>query len=217
MRLDLRPITRLVLLVVAFWGGPTAAALDAQAPPARTEFCFYPRSLPACQWFLITEAGYAVPLARTAPPDGVPTTARSNPNGALALELGIMRNLTARWAAGATLSFLDLDADESRAAIRARLRRWLSPAVTAELAPGLIVEANDVLSDYPFAPALPGWSLQANLGYRDIALITAQVDVVRAGPETVADLLAGVRAGSGAGAAGLIALGVITVIGILTL
>ena len=128
-----------------------------------------------------------------------------------------MRNLRARWAVGATLSFLDLDADESRAVVRARLRRWLSPAVTAELAPGVILEANDVQSDYRVALALPGWSIQANLGYRDIALLSAQVDVVRAGPETVVDLFAGVRAGSGTGAAGIIVLSVVTIIGILTL
>lgn len=72
------------------------------------------------------------------------------------VNLGLMRNLTPRTALGAALLFSDLDADESRAGVWVRYRRWLSSTTGLEGAVGLLVEANDVPRILVFGPSCPG-------------------------------------------------------------
>ncbi len=201
----------LLLLAVAVALGPTSAHA---AQATDTVVCFRGQPMPRCDWFFITEFGVIARLAGSEP-DLPPLTSRQKVTAVW--ELGAMRNLTPSSAFGATLFFANPDADESRAAVRLRYRRWLKSGFALHVAPGLLVEANDVASDFRFAPKLPGFSGQVGVTWRDRVTASTGIDVVKAGPQTIADWTMSVRAGAGAGAVGLLAIAALTVIGILTL
>jgi hypothetical protein len=98
--------------------------------------------------FLITECGVGLRLTRNA----AQQYAR-NRDVHIAWELGWMRNVNPRWAIGGT-SYLSVDGDGSRFALKPRVRRWLSPTLSFDLSagpvfspPGLVAELALMKSD----------------------------------------------------------------------
>lgn len=189
--------------------GPLSAAGAQQNDTTTKELCFRGRPLPYCRWFILTEVGYSVRLATTSDLGDVRV-------GRISVELGGMRNLGTHSALGATLFFLGLDADESRAGVRARYRRWLEREFSTEVAAGILLEANDVPSGSAFDEGsdVRGFSGQVSFDYRNILALSTQVDIVDAQRSTQVDWFVGARAGSGVGAAGAVALAAVTLIGI---
>jgi hypothetical protein len=130
-------------------------------------------------------------------------------------ELGAAWNVTDHSAVGATLFFAGLDADESRAGVRARYRYWLGSVMSLEVAAGLLLEANDVPLGVSNARTLRGWSGQVSFGFRDIIGVHARVDAAKGSSRTLVDWFAGVQTGSGIGKAGILALAAIALGGII--
>jgi hypothetical protein len=144
----------------------TTAAVRAHAqdpsgaakPTAPRTDCFGGRPLPACSSFWITEASYGFRL--TANGDQYSTRF---PDYTASLEAGWMKNLSERFALGGTASAHLVDG--FKFGIRARGRYWVTPKVSLDLAPGLLVAGT---------PGSPRFTMDASLMYRDRIGFTVQ-------------------------------------------
>ena len=203
-------------VVVLLATDAASARLTAQQPADSTtrEFCFRGAPLPRCRWFAVTEVGVAW-LAVGTQPD--PLFSDSRRRVAATWNLGVMYNLAPRTALGVALLFSGLDADESRAGVQVRYRRWLSSTTGLEGAVGLLFEANDVQSHFSMAPQLPGLTGEVRLEWRELLGLQVRIDRLRAGREQITDLWVGARAGGGVGGVGLAILAAVTLIGLATL
>lgn len=84
--------------------------------------------------FLITEFGYGLRISKSpTPPVG------DNRNFHLEWEFGYMRNVRPNWAVGGT-GYFSADDEGARAAIKARVRRWISPGVGLDFSAGPILK-----------------------------------------------------------------------------
>ncbi len=96
--------------------------------------CFRGRPLPECRSFWITEAGtlYRFDLPQTN--DKWHATLMYN------WEVGLMVNQSERYAIGGSLFFnFDDLTNHTLVGFRARYRRWLSPRISLDIAPGIIL------------------------------------------------------------------------------
>jgi hypothetical protein len=129
---------------------PARAQQVVPAPQASTSVCFRGRPLPRCRAFWLTEFGVS-PF-----------------DGAVAWELGGMRNVGPRSAVGGAL-YLRVDGG-SAYGVKPRFRRWLSPVVALDVAPGFIILAGDGNS--------PGFAGHVGLSFRDWLALTLQAETV---------------------------------------
>ncbi|SEL00578.1 hypothetical protein SAMN05444354_103292 [Stigmatella aurantiaca] len=122
--------------------------------------------MPECQDFLLTE--FAAAIAR-------PSSYRRPPVNAI-WELGYMHNLDeASLALGGTLFFVYDDKERILFGFKPRLRRWLTPWLSAEVGPGVIVGGGNGGS---FAPSYPAFSGHAALNFGDLVSVSAQLEVL---------------------------------------
>jgi hypothetical protein len=92
-------------------------------------------------------------------------------------ELGHMYNRNEKRAIGASLMMAAND-DAFRLAMKARLRRWLTPTVALDLAPGIII----LQTDYDLEmKARLGLTAHAGLSVRDWFGVFAQAEYVKRG------------------------------------
>jgi hypothetical protein len=127
--------------------------------------CFRGRPLPECRTFWITEAGV---LYRFNLPE-------SNHNWHETLmfnwELGLMFNRSKRYAIGGSF-FLNFDdySNNTLVGFRPRYRHWLSPRISLDIAPGIILSESKTRN---FA-----FSGEVMLGVEDIIAAVARLDLV---------------------------------------
>ncbi len=167
---------------------------------------FHPRPLEVTKNFLITEFGYDYRITQTGSFDNAEN---NNKNYHLAVDLGAMRNLSPKWALGAT-AYYSLDDSGSRLAIKPRLRRWLTPEQSIDLSAGPII--GNFGSYYGKSPGLAG---HIGYSYRDWVMLSLGVEIipintvfgVGGSSETIvyksteSTLYAGIRVGSYGGTA----------------
>ncbi|KPK80247.1 MAG: hypothetical protein AMS25_09580 [Gemmatimonas sp. SM23_52] len=167
---------RIVCLVLAL-----AAATASQLPGQN---CFRGRPLPTCRVFAITEIGFGAKLTRE------PFT-----HGLASADLGLMVNLSQDYALGGSLyvGFEDFtDPGYWRFGIKARVRRWLTPWLSLDVAPGIMGYSGEVGdgSDLTFTS-------QISLSFRDQLVLTTQLEYLRYEDYgRVLDAYAGLRFGS---------------------
>ncbi len=172
----------------------------------RQSLTFHPRPLEVTKNFLITEFGYDYRLTQSGSFDDAE---HNNKNYHLNVDIGAMRNLSPKWALGAT-AYYSLDDSGSRLAIKPRLRRWLTPEQSIDLSAGPII--GNFGSYYGKSPGLAG---HIGYSYRDWVMLTLGVEIipintvfgVGGSSETIvyksteSTLYAGIRVGSYAGTA----------------
>lgn len=175
------------LITVALLGGSPAPSRAQDAPHA---VCFRARPADRCRGFLITEfAALAGPTARyRSPPVNV------------VWDLGYAHHLGRRTALGATLTVIADDQDRVTLGVRPRLRRWLGPHTSLDIAPAILVGRTDADG---LRMRYPGLSTYVGVGWRDLVALNAQFEVIRlaGGGPTETVWLFGLRLGSYAGLA----------------
>lgn len=206
-------LRRIVLPMMLLGAIPVhSARLTAQDAESKT-LCLRASPAPRCEWLLLTEAGYSVPIAR-----GSPAVAGKSSNR-ITVALGALRNLGSHDALGGALFFAGLDADASRSGAQVRYRRWISRSAALEAGAGVIWEATDLT----VGARLPGFRAQAGFDIRNIVGVTTQVDIVGTEfgadgePKTFVDWYVGGRVGGGVGLAGVAVLGLLTILAVATL
>jgi hypothetical protein len=90
------------------------------------------------------------------------------------VDLGVMRNVSPHVAVGGTF-YAGGDDYRVRVGAKARVRYWLSPEISIDLAPGLLVGGDE---DWGGEARFPGFVGEASLSFEDIALVTAQLESV---------------------------------------
>ena len=167
---------------------------------------FHPRPLEITKNFLITEFGYDYRITQSGSFDD---SENNNKNYHLNVDMGAMRNLSPKWALGAT-AYYSLDDSGSRLAIKPRLRRWLTPEQSIDLSAGPII--GNFGSYYGKSPGIAG---HIGYSYRDWVMLTLGVEVIPINTvfgvggsnevivykSTESTLYAGIRVGSYAGTA----------------
>lgn len=175
---------------------PTLTVLACLLPisPAYPQMRFRGKPLPECQSFWITEMGAAV----------------GSSDVYITWEVGHMVNVSPRLALGGTaITAFDIDHGEAQAVrvgIKARARRWLSPRMSVELSPGLIVY------DHRFEAEPPGLTMHVGLNYGDWIALTGQVEKAKGLP---AGRFVGLKAGSYPGLIGFGLSAIFAALGIL--
>jgi hypothetical protein len=170
-------------------GGMTvqAAAQAPDGPASEGRACYQPRPAPVCRSFWVTEFGAA--WYNQSPHGRTPDERKLS----LMWEMGYMRNLSRRSAAGATV-FLSGNDQFMRSGVRARLRRWIDSDLAVDIAPSLIVfQAN---GDVEAISTKPGVSLMSGLSLGKWVGLTSEIEATDGGVR----LVSGVRFGSYAGA-----------------
>lgn len=124
-------ITAVASTTVAVTTHAQDTATAASARPARTQVCYRGRPLPKCDVFILTDLTLQGRVVRPQAKfrylsyDSTTREESIRPNSyVLSLELGGMKNLNEKNAAGLTAIF-DLDGDEFNVGIKTRYRRWL--------------------------------------------------------------------------------------------
>ena len=112
---------------------------------------------------------------------------RSSGNSELGLEAGFLTNLSEHHGWGATLFAHYWDETGNRFGARVVYRRWLSSQVGLDLAPGIVVYANE--QDYP------AFSGQVALDLAGLVAPIAQIDMIRLDDQVHWSLMGGVRLG----------------------
>jgi hypothetical protein len=210
LSLRVRRVASLLSLCVA--SAVLSNSLAAQDAERKT-LCLRAAPAPRCEWLLITEVGYSVPIARGSP------SVEGKSSNRITVALGALRNLGPRDALGGAVFFAGLDADASRSGAQLRYRRWVSQSAALEAGAGVIWEATDLT----VGPRLPGFRAQVGFDFRNIVGVTTQVDIIatesgaEGEPKTFVDWYAGARIGGGVGLVGVAALGLLTIIAVASL
>jgi len=128
---------------------------------------------------------------------------RWSSNWKVGIEAGYLTNLNEGHAMGFTLFALYWDETGSEFGARFVYRRWLSSQVGLDLAPGIVLYADE--------QQVPGFSGQVALDLAGLIAPMAQIDMVREDDQVHWSLMGGIRTGSylGFGAGVLIMLGAI--------
>ena len=149
-----------------------------------------PCTLPACQSFLITEFGYAYRANSFAR-----NTFNLQRRHYFSSDLGLMRNLSSRYAAGLS-QFTGLDnGGESRGGVKFVFRRWINGHSSINLAPGFLLwDTRASTKGLPFIASL-------DLNLRDLFILWSQLEVVRTRSPGGTDraLYLGLKTGSSGG------------------
>jgi hypothetical protein len=123
-----------------------------------------------CSTYLITETG--VLLGLTSVSDMGPFPEFDVPGGMFHMELGAMTNISAQDAVGASGVFETVN-DGLRGGARLRYRRWLSPTLGLDIAPGLTLLGDNGVESYP------SFSGRVGLSFADRAGVTFDLESFR--------------------------------------
>jgi len=166
------------LLVIAFLILPGFSGSDANADSISTDttysdstrqgcHCFLARPKPRCSSFWIVESSL---LFRQAEKNVREGKARFLMTG----NLGYMVNLDTMNAIGGSL-FASGDDDSGKFAVCFRYRRWIGRRMSLDVAPGIILSANDNYSD----PKTPGFVMTVSLGMPNWFFCTVHYEVIK--------------------------------------
>jgi hypothetical protein len=125
-------IDRLVLIIIALM---MSTAPPANAQTSLRNFSFTPRPLDQTKTFTITEFSLGPRFGNYTLGDDK----RSESEGLTSWELGLMRNVSERWAVGAAV-FLNADEWRTQVGIKPRVRYWLGQRSSLDLAAGPILK-----------------------------------------------------------------------------
>ena len=126
---------------------------ESGAKAARHGPSFRPKPLPMCKAYYVYNFGVSYQFADDRP-------FPNNDNVAVSLDLGYMRNLSAKNAVG--FSVLGFAGDEiQRLAVRGRYRRWLSPSVGLDGTAGVTIAGGGDADEIVF----PGFIASAGLQF----------------------------------------------------
>ena len=177
-------------------------------PRGIKKLCFRGHPKPDCDFFLITEIGYAFRMQEFSRPK------LSSSNGCFNWELGLMGNVNARYALGGAF-YLAAGEEGSRLGIKPRLRRWLAPDVSLDLSPGIILSGNLENNEDNIYADINGIGFvgSVDLNFSDLFSLTTQLEAVPykgthfrvMGEEikkTAVSLYGGAKLGSGLGLVG---------------
>lgn len=164
---------------------------------ASEEVCFRGGPLQRCKGFMLTE--FAAYIG--------PTTSYRRPPMNFIWELGYMQNLAANdLAVGGTLFLVNDEEPRRMLGLKPRLRTWLSPWMSLDVAPGLLLVGLDHSTS--FIPSYPAFSGHIALNFGDFVAVSAQMEVLPlrdtsfVNPEGIeANVFIGVRFGSYPGVA----------------
>lgn len=157
--------------------GPLAAQ-EAPTPPANAGFCLRPQ--PSCRVSTITEFMGMLKLG------GIDEDSEQ----VIGANLGFTYQFGARYGVGLLGNFNVHEPGAESLLIKARGRAWLTPSLTVDVSPGVILKGSDWfnLSRESVAPdlvvyrstsaALPGFSVDAAVGWSDWAALALRVDVL---------------------------------------
>ncbi len=126
----------------------------------------YPK--PECQSFLITEFSY---MNRFHLSSKLPSYVYDDAF-LFSWELGLMKNITPRYALGGTF-YTAVDDEGSRVGIKARIRRWLSRELSIDLAPGILIAK--ISGDYERYPAFTG---HIGFNYTPMLSVVTQLEII---------------------------------------
>lgn len=178
---------------------------SSHAQESESDLCFSGRPLPECSAFMLTEFGYARRLNDS-------QRAGSSGRWLLGGELGLMVNRGERSALGGAF-FLGAEDAGTRWGFRPRYRRWLEDGLVLDVAPGILFAGQ--LGQ--FEPKFPGFSGQVALGYRDIAAVTTQFEIIPSDQQgTRTEAFIGARGGAAVGVIGGLATAALVVIAVAT-
>lgn len=179
--------------VVAQGSTQPTATTDRTAPRLT---CWRGRPLPACTRFVITELGYLRQIATTRTPitnpDGTLLDSRGDDDfgGLLYIDVGMMQNVSARTALGATLT-LGSGLYGDRTALTGRYRRWLDTSgVALELSAGLAQVST------PTARRAVVATSGLALNFSDYGALIARADLGRMNGHTARGIAVGARLGT---------------------
>ena len=134
---------------------------------AQGQTCF--EGKPECASFWITEVGYT-PRMNDAPRP-------FKDDFYLHWELGHMININASWAMGGAV-FFGVDDTGSRWALKGRVRHWLGPRLSVDLAPGILV-----MIDERNETKTPGFTGHVGLNFREWFQFVGMVEVIDIQPD----------------------------------
>jgi hypothetical protein len=139
---------------------------ESGAKPVRHGPSFRPHPLPTSKAYYVYDFGVSYQFADDRPFPG-------NDNVATSLELGYMRNLSAKNAVG--FSVLGFAGDEiQRLAVRGRYRRWLSPSVGLDGTAGVTVAGGGDADEIVF----PGFIASAGLQFDGMFGVALEMEQV---------------------------------------
>jgi hypothetical protein len=157
--------TLCVLSLMALPGAPLASQPAGQDAPE--EMCFRGGPLQRCKGFSLTE--FAAYIG--------PTSSYRRPPVNFIWELGYMQNLEVHdLAVGGTLFVVNDDEPRRMLGVKPRLRRWLSPWMSWEVAPGVLLVGLD--HGTAFIPNYPAFSGHVALNFGDFVAVSAQLEVL---------------------------------------
>jgi hypothetical protein len=205
----------LVLLPLTASVGQQSVEADESAGSGHAGWCFRGKPGSECSAFWILE--FAVSGRLDEPPTA---RLREGPAYHVTGELGQMFNSGSRTAFGGTL-YVGGDDDGSRFGVKGRFRRWLTPAVSLDLSPGILIAGTNNEFELEF-PAFVG---HAGLNLGDWIGLFAETEMIRYGspeigfegetsPGTDLAWYAGVKLGSYSGIVATIAFPLIVAIDI---
>jgi len=161
---------------------------------ALAQTCFRGHPAPQCRLVVLNEVGYAHRL------NGTTFSYGGRPQvHYLALELGLLRNRSPRWAIGATIganALVDYQF-ELRPTLQGRLRYWANPVVGIDLSAGPLVgeAASDTAIDSP-RPHRLGLISELGLSFGDRVKLLTQVEYLRDAQDRDVGIWLGGRLGS---------------------
>jgi hypothetical protein len=145
------------------------AALASQpgVQEASEELCFRGGPLQRCKGFMLSE--FAAYIG--------PTTSYRRPPMNFIWELGYMRNLAANdMAVGGTLFLVNDDEPRKMLGLKPRLRTWLKPWLSLDVAPGVLLVGIEHGSG--FVPSYPAFSGHVALNFGDFVALSAQAEIL---------------------------------------
>ena len=168
------------VVVAVLLAAPTAAQEGASTPRDR---CFTGKPLPECSGFWIVELRGQLPFVNTArvwesiyrdTNQGTHRRDLREFGSSFGWDVGYLRNLSERWAAGASLG-LELGHPVTHYAARARVRRWVGESgVSLEASPGLLKTSGE----YSNPGSLLGFTVDLRVNIRDQGYLGARSDVL---------------------------------------
>ena len=170
-----------IALVAAFLVAAPAAVAGQEhqvekgvRPSAPASFCFNGARQSKCATFVIAEMQGSTPLIQStrAVSWGDAPVELGHFDERLAWELGLMHNVSDRWAVGGTARLGSGSAGALRA-LSARARRWMSDVVAVEVSAGASYEEDT----YPNGPKVD-FTADARLNFRDDAYVGLRYDQV---------------------------------------
>lgn len=130
-----------IVLVLAAALAPATGSAQADAGVQQRGFCWEGHPAERCRAFLVMEgSAHAVIAGSTYSRQGFrgETTRSRHLAPHVALDVGVMRNVSSRDAAGAVLQ-LGGDANGIRLGLKGRYRRWTSPRTAVDVSGGMLV------------------------------------------------------------------------------